>query len=263
MWGGLSTRASQPERRRFRRADGLVWRDPRGKVAGGRGKVQGRNVTAKPYPTPAGKHDREALGGQSKRMFDIAAAAVALAFLLPLFALVALAIKLSDGGPVFYRHRRIGRNGQLFDCLKFRTMVLDADAVLHRHLLANRQAAREWEENQKLTADPRVTSFGATLRKTSVDELPQLINILKGEMSVVGPRPIVPAEAPKYADTMACYLRSRPGLTGLWQISGRNSVDYAQRVKLDRHYVENWSFGRDLTIIIRTVRVVVTARGCY
>ena len=257
MWGGLSTRPLQSQRHRLRRAEGVVWRELRGKTDGIRDT--GATFVARTIRTGT----EQAIGGRGKRWFDATAAAATFAFLLPLFGLIALAIKLSDGGPVFYRHRRIGRNGQLFDCLKFRTMVCDADTVLHRHLLAHREAAREWEEKQKLTVDPRVTVLGANLRKTSLDELPQLINILKGEMSIVGPRPIVPAEAPKYADTMSSYLQARPGLTGLWQVSGRNDVDYSRRVQLDRQYVENWSFGHDLTIIIRTIRVVVTARGCY
>jgi exopolysaccharide production protein ExoY len=203
------------------------------------------------------------LGGAAKRCFDITAAASALLFLLPLFCLIALAVKLADRGPIFYRHRRIGRNGKPFDCLKFRTMVVDADEVLRRHLQRDCGAAGEWERMRKLTNDPRITSLGTTLRKTSLDELPQLINILKGEMSVVGPRPIVAAEVPKYADCMPHYLRARPGLTGLWQVSGRNEVDYDRRVSLDRHYVENWSLPRDLVIIVRTVGVVLAGRGCY
>jgi exopolysaccharide production protein ExoY len=173
------------------------------------------------------------------------------------------AIKLLDPGPAFYRHRRIGLNGVPFECLKFRTMAVDADAVLQRHLAANGEAAREWEQSHKLKRDPRVTPLGSALRKTSLDELPQLLNILKGEMSFVGPRPIVDAEVPKYGAFITHYLAARPGLTGPWQISGRNDVAYATRVALDRHYVEQWSLWRDLAIIARTVRVVVTARGCY
>jgi exopolysaccharide production protein ExoY len=203
------------------------------------------------------------VGGYTKRCFDISAAATAILFLLPLFCLIALAIKLMDPGPVLYRHRRIGKDGVPFDCLKFRTMVADADRVLQRHLAASREAAREWETKQKLTEDPRITALGTVLRKSSLDELPQLFNILKGEMSVVGPRPIVAAEMPKYGDCIAHYLRARPGLTGPWQVSGRNDVDYGSRVQLDRDYVERWAIRRDLLIIIKTVRVVVTARGCY
>ncbi|MFZ2004705.1 MAG: sugar transferase [Stellaceae bacterium] len=203
------------------------------------------------------------VGGALKRAFDVIGALGALLMLLPLFALIALAIKLWDKGPVFYRHRRVGLNGADFDCLKFRSMVVDADTVLSRHLAANSEAAREWEENQKLKRDPRITPLGSSLRKTSIDELPQLLNILKGEMSFVGPRPIVTAEVPKYGACIDHYVRARPGLTGPWQVSGRNDVDYTTRVALDRAYVESWSFRRDLVIIAKTARVVVTARGCY
>lgn len=203
------------------------------------------------------------VGGAVKRGFDVVGALAALFVLMPLFALIALAIKLWDRGPVFYRHRRIGLNGADFDCLKFRSMVVDADTVLSRHLAANGEAAREWEENHKLKQDPRITPLGSSLRKTSIDELPQLLNILKGEMSFVGPRPIVTAEVPKYGACIDHYLRARPGLTGPWQVSGRNDVDYATRVALDQDYVESWSFRRDLVLIAKTARVVVTARGCY
>lgn len=203
------------------------------------------------------------VGGALKRGFDVIGALGALFLLLPLFALVALAIKLWDRGPVFYRHRRIGLNGADFDCLKFRSMVVDADTVLSRHLAANGEAAREWGKYHKLKRDPRITPLGASLRKTSIDELPQLLNILKGEMSFVGPRPIVSAEVQKYGACIEHYLRARPGLTGPWQVSGRNDVDYTTRVALDRDYVDSWSFRRDLAIIVKTARVVVTARGCY
>jgi exopolysaccharide production protein ExoY len=213
-------------------------------------------------PAPPVADSTAPVGGHTKRCFDIGAAAAAILFLLPLFCLIALAIKLMDRGPVLYRHRRIGRDGVPFDCLKFRTMVLD-DQVLRRHLAANREAAAEWEAKQKLTEDPRITALGAVLRKSSLDELPQLFNILKGDMSIVGPRPIVAAEMPKYGDCIAHYLRARPGLTGPWQVSGRNDVDYGSRVELDRDYVESWAIRRDFLIIVKTVRVVVTARGCY
>jgi exopolysaccharide production protein ExoY len=203
------------------------------------------------------------VGGGTKRWFDVMGAVAAIILLLPLFCLIALAIKLWDRGPIFYRHRRIGLNGADFDCLKFRTMVVNSDDVLTRHLATNGEAAREWEETRKLKRDPRITPLGSSMRKTSIDELPQLVNILKGEMSFVGPRPIVTAEVPKYGACIDHYLRARPGLTGPWQVSGRNDVDYATRVALDRHYIEEWSFWRDLAIIAKTAQVVVTARGCY
>jgi lipopolysaccharide/colanic/teichoic acid biosynthesis glycosyltransferase len=166
-------------------------------------------------------------------------------------------------GPFFYRHSRVGLEGKAFDCLKFRSMVINADEVLARHLAANSHAADEWQKDRKLKRDPRITSLGAGMRKTSIDELPQLLNILKGEMSFVGPRPIVIEEVPKYGPVIAHYLRARPGLTGPWQVGGRNDLDYATRVALDRGYVENWSFWGDLTIIAKTARVVVAPRGGY
>ncbi len=204
-----------------------------------------RNAEPKRHPI-AVIRTGSAVGGVGKRSFDIA-----------------LAVKLADRGPIFYRHRRIGRNGVPFSCLKFRTMVPNADAVLHRHLATNRLAAGEWQACRKLRDDPRITPLGLVLRKTSLDELPQLFNILAGDMSVVGPRPIVSAEIAKYGDAIDHYLRARPGLTGLWQISGRNDVDYTRRVALDRRYVEEWNFGRDLLIILKTSVVVLSSRGCY
>jgi exopolysaccharide production protein ExoY len=228
---------------------------PPGRVFGGKG---GGSAGTKRADRPA-----RVVGGGFKRGFDLAAALTAILLLLPMFCLIAVAIKLWDRGPVFYRHRRIGLGGASFDCLKFRSMVVNGDEVLSRHLAANSAAAREWEQSRKLKNDPRITPLGASMRKTSIDELPQLVNILRGEMSFVGPRPIVTAEVPKYGDAIGHYLCARPGLTGPWQVSGRNDVDYATRVALDREYVEDWSFRRDVSIIAKTARVVVTARGCY
>jgi exopolysaccharide production protein ExoY len=204
-----------------------------------------------------------AVGGAPKRIFDVTAAGVAVLLLLPLLFVVALAVKLSDRGPIIYRHRRIGWNGRPFYCLKFRTMVPNADTLLDRHLTGNPRAASEWSASQKLMHDPRVTPLGLLLRKTSLDELPQLWNIIKGEMSVVGPRPIVPAETVKYGHSIEQYMGARPGLTGLWQVSGRNDVGYDRRVTLDRRYVEEWSVGLDLRIILKTGVIVLSSRGCY
>jgi exopolysaccharide production protein ExoY len=204
-----------------------------------------------------------AVGGTCKRAFDICGATAALVFLAPLLGLLATIIKIADRGPILYRHQRIGRNGVQFGCLKFRTMVTDSEKVLIHYLALNRGAALEWEQTRKLKNDPRITPLGRILRKTSLDELPQLFNILIGEMSFVGPRPIVTAEAPKYGTYISSYLRARPGLTGAWQVSGRNDVSFEDRVALDREYVENWSLMRDIAIIIDTFRVVITARGCY
>lgn len=202
-------------------------------------------------------------GGIAKRAFDVSAACLGLIFLSPLFLMVMLLVKLSDRGPIFYGHRRIGHNGQEFRCLKFRTMVTNGDKVLQEHLRNNPKAMEEWRETRKLQDDPRVTAVGAVLRKLSLDELPQLFNIIRGEMSVVGPRPVVRDELEMYENAAVYYLQSRPGLTGLWQISGRNDVSYATRVAFDTHYVENWSLVRDVVIIARTIPAVCAQRGSY
>lgn len=203
------------------------------------------------------------LGGIAKRCFDIVGALTALAVLSPLLVLVALLVKLSDGGSVFYGHLRVGRGGRMFRCLKFRTMVPDGDAVLRAHLCADRLAAAEWAATRKLRHDPRITRAGVVLRKLSVDELPQLFNILIGDMSIVGPRPVVRDELDRYGRSAFFYLQSRPGLTGLWQVSGRNDVSYAARVAFDRHYVENWSLAEDIRIIVKTVPVICMSKGSY
>ncbi|MGB3417561.1 MAG: sugar transferase [Mesorhizobium sp.] len=203
------------------------------------------------------------IGGTFKRFFDITAALAGLTVISPLFLMLILLVKFSDGGKVFYGHRRIGRSGRVFHCLKFRTMVEDGDAVLAAYLARNPQEREEWLATRKLQNDPRVTRVGAVLRKLSLDELPQIFNILRGEMSFVGPRPVVRDELKMYGTSASFYLKSRPGLTGLWQVSGRNDVSYQARVAFDRHYVENWSFVFDLKILIRTVPAVFSSRGSY
>jgi exopolysaccharide production protein ExoY len=203
------------------------------------------------------------LGGVAKRGFDILGAVAALVALGPLFVLIALLIKLSDGGPVFYGHPRVGRGGRMFRCWKFRTMVTDGDAVLGAYLRADPLAAAEWAATRKLRCDPRITRVGTVLRKLSIDELPQVFNIIVGDMSIVGPRPVVRDELDRYGRSAVFYLRSRPGLTGLWQVSGRNDVSYAARVQFDRHYVENWSLAEDIRIIAKTVPAVCMSRGSY
>lgn len=198
-----------------------------------------------------------------KRTFDVSVALLCLFLLLPLFALVGVAIAAVDGGSPFYSHRRLGRNGKTFGCLKFRSMRLDGDEILRRHLAANPAAREEWEQTHKLKNDPRVTLVGHLLRKSSLDELPQLINIVRGEMSLVGPRPIVQAEVEKYGDAASAYFAVRPGLTGMWQVSGRSDTSYAERVRLDRQYVESRSFAGDMVIILRTVPAVFLVKGSY
>ena len=203
------------------------------------------------------------VGGISKRSFDILVALAALVVLSPIFVLIMALVKSSDGGRVFYGHRRIGYNGSTFRCLKFRTMAENGDVLLQRYLDENPQAREEWRETRKLQDDPRVTVVGSVLRKLSLDELPQLINILRGEMSIVGPRPVVEDELELYEASAVYYLRSRPGLTGLWQVSGRNDVSYAARVAFDTHYVRNWSLTSDLVIVARTIPAVCLSRGSY
>jgi exopolysaccharide production protein ExoY len=203
------------------------------------------------------------VGGALKRGFDILGAGAGLVALSPLFLLLAMLVKFSDGGSVLYGHRRIGRGGRIFHCLKFRTKVRDGEAVLAQHLRDDPEAKAEWDATRKLKNDPRVTRVGAVLRKLSLDELPQIVNILLGDMSIVGPRPVVRDELDYYGKAVVFYFRSRPGLTGLWQISGRNDVSYDSRVAFDRHYVENWSFVQDVRIILKTVPAVCMSRGSY
>jgi exopolysaccharide production protein ExoY len=204
-----------------------------------------------------------ALGGGFKRGFDFAGALAGIVLLSPLLLMLAALVKVSDGGSIFFGHRRVGRNGSVFRCWKFRTMVENGDEVLAAHLAANPLEREQWIATRKLQRDPRVTRVGAVLRKLSLDELPQIINILIGEMSFVGPRPVVKDELELYGSAAACYLQSRPGLTGLWQVSGRNDVSYKTRVAFDRHYVENWSFAFDLKILVLSVPAVFSSRGSY
>lgn len=198
-----------------------------------------------------------------KRSFDVAAALLGLLALSPFLLLTALLIRRSTRGPVFYSQTRRGRNGELFRAWKFRTMVPGADKVLAAHLAAHPELRREWERDHKLKQDPRVTAIGRLLRKTSLDELPQLWNVLRGEMSLVGPRPIVDDEIPKYGAKYALYKKVRPGISGLWQVSGRNNTTYEERVGFDEYYVRNWSPWLDLYILGRTVKVVLTGDGAY
>ncbi|MDG2615177.1 undecaprenyl-phosphate galactose phosphotransferase WbaP [Thermoleptolyngbya sichuanensis XZ-Cy5] len=182
---------------------------------------------------------------------------------LPFIILIAALIRLDSPGPIFYGQTRIGQNGESFKAWKFRSMVQNADQVLHDYLEAHPKLRRSWERDHKLRRDPRVTRVGRFLRQTSLDELPQLWNILRGEMSLVGPRPIVDEEIPRYGDKFALYTKVTPGLTGLWQVSGRNNLSYKERVNLDAYYVRNWSVWLDLYILMRTVWVVLSGEGAY
>jgi len=197
------------------------------------------------------------------RLFDIAVATAMLIFVLP-FLLVLMAIMyLSDPGPIFFVHRRVGYEGRYFGCLKFRSMREDGDAILREYLARSPEAQQEWAETQKLKNDPRITPIGGFIRKLSLDEFPQLINVLRGEMSIVGPRPIVEAEIPRYQRYFASYCSVKPGLTGLWQISGRNDTSYDSRVQLDMQYIARKSVAFDTWLLVKTVPAVVLARGSY
>lgn len=201
--------------------------------------------------------------GIATRAFDIVFAVVVLLAALPFLVLVAVALQIGSPGRLFFIQNRVGKGGALFPCIKFRTMCEDADAVLMRHLAESPAARREWEQLHKLRDDPRVTRLGALVRKLSIDEFPQLINILLGQMSVVGPRPIVPAEAARYGRSFQWYCAVKPGLTGLWQVSGRNDVSYPRRVAMDRYYVMRKSLALDLQIVLRTLPSVLFAKGSY
>lgn len=195
-----------------------------------------------------------------KSVFDVTAAGAALLFLAPLLIVLGALVRL-DGGPVLFAHTRIGRGGRRFPCLKFRSMVVDADAVLRHLLETDPKAALEWAATQKLRHDPRITWIGRFLRKTSLDELPQLFNVIRREMSLVGPRPIVAAELARYGHDIVYYLSARPGITGLWQVSGRSDTSYAQRVALDIAYVRDWSLWTDAAIVARTIPAVLKRKG--
>ncbi|MGJ4855293.1 sugar transferase [Labrys sp. KB_33_2] len=196
-------------------------------------------------------------------MLDIVTASAALVFLLPLFLLLLGALLVLQGRPIFIRHNRVGRGGALFPCLKFRSMVTNSDEVLREHLASNNVAREEWEETHKLKNDPRITPLGQFLRKSSVDELPQLLNVIRGDMSLVGPRPIVRDEMVRYGAHIDDYLKVRPGLTGLWQVSGRSDVSYQHRVSLDVRYVREWSLWSDIVIILKTIPAVLRPSGSY
>lgn len=199
----------------------------------------------------------------AKALLDLALTLVIGLWVLPLIALIALLVKISSPGSVFYGQQRLGRNGRSFTAWKFRTMVPNADQALHHYLQAHPHLKHQWEQDHKLRHDPRVTAIGRFLRRTSLDELPQLWNVLRGEMSLVGPRPIIAAEIPRYAEKYALYTRVLPGLTGLWQVSGRNNVSYAERVSFDAYYVRNWSVWLDIYILIKTIWVVIRGDGAY
>lgn len=202
------------------------------------------------------------VGGGGKRLFDILFASLALAVGLAVIILLAIALKVLSPGPVFLRHERVGFQGRRFECLKFRTMVIDSEARLQAHHATSPDAVREYEILHKLQDDPRVIpGIGNFLRKSSLDELPQFLNVLLGDMSIVGPRPVTEPEIRKYGPASRSYFRAKPGITGLWQVSGRNDLSFSHRVLLDSVYVRRWSFLWDIAIVFRTVKVLATRRG--
>lgn len=197
-----------------------------------------------------------------KRLFDLIIAASMIVVLLPLLLIAVLIIGLDGKNPIF-SHIRVGKNGGTFRCYKFRTMLPNADALLQQLLSTSPSAKAEWEKEHKLKQDPRITRFGAILRRTSFDEIPQLWNVIVGDMSLVGPRPITEQEMHKYGGEIVHYLSVKPGITGLWQVSGRNETSYPQRVALDTYYVTHWSFFLDLIILFKTISVVIVGKGAY
>lgn len=197
----------------------------------------------------------------AKRLFDIVVSATALIALSPLILIFALVIKLQDGEDALFQQKRYGLKGETFSCFKLRSMVPDARERLEALLSASPEARTEWEATQKLTNDPRITALGHFIRKTSIDELPQLYNVLRGDMSLVGPRPIVENEIEKYGESFGFYCEVRPGVTGLWQVQGRSDTTYPERVAMDVEYVRTHSFIGDIMIVLKTVPAVLMSKG--
>jgi Undecaprenyl-phosphate galactose phosphotransferase WbaP len=200
---------------------------------------------------------------KTKRIIDLTLVVLSGFIVIPLSLLLSIMIQLDSPGKILYKHERIGKNGRMFTLWKFRTMFINADEILEGYLEQNPHAQIEWQQTQKIKSDPRITRMGKLLRRTSLDELPQLWNILKGEMSLVGPRPIVQSELVHYGGLANPCFSVRPGLTGLWQVSGRNNTTYEERVQFDEYYVNNWSIRLDIYILLRTILVVLRADGAY
>lgn len=198
-----------------------------------------------------------------KRIFDLTLTIFGGLMISPILLAIAIAVAIDNRGHVIFAHRRVGAAGKKFPCYKFQTMVPDAEAKLKKYLAENPEARREWEETFKLTNDPRVTKLGAWLRRTSLDELPQLWNVIRGEMSLVGPRPIVQAEVVRYGKNIREYYMVLPGITGMWQVSGRSDTTYPERVAMDTWYVRNWSVWIDLMYLFKTVKAVIQSKGAY
>ncbi|MCR5605802.1 MAG: exopolysaccharide biosynthesis polyprenyl glycosylphosphotransferase, partial [Treponema sp.] len=198
-----------------------------------------------------------------KRIVDLLILLAMSPLVIPIVLIVSIIVKISSPGPIFYGHKRVGKDGKEFKCWKFRSMVINADKMLDKILEEHPEMREEWERDRKFTHDPRVTKIGKILRKTSIDELPQLWNVLVGEMSFIGPRPVTSPELAKYGDKANFILSVLPGLSGMWQISGRSTTGYEERITLDSYYIQNWSVWLDLWIIIKTVWVVLKGKGAY
>lgn len=199
---------------------------------------------------------------KSKRFFDFIGSITIMLILSPILLAIGILIR-KDGGKSIYKHERIGYNGKPFQCYKFRSMVNNSKEVLEKLLAEDPEARAEWEKDFKLKNDPRITSIGRFIRRTSLDELPQLYNVLKGEMSLVGPRPIIEEELKRYGSSQDKYLSARPGMTGLWQVSGRNDTTYQERVNMDSTYVENWKIWKDFVLIFKTAGIIFSRKGAY
>jgi Undecaprenyl-phosphate galactose phosphotransferase WbaP len=226
------------------------------------------NKPTQPHSTVLGRHVETApkrwslLSAGVKRLLDVVGALV-LALVFSPLSLVIIVLMSREEGPILFRHRRIGRHGRTFECLKFRTMVPNADQVMRRLFELHPELKAEWISNHKLRNDPRITRIGRFLRRTSLDELPQLWNVIRGEMSLVGPRPIVREELMRYGRNSPSYLAVKPGITGLWQVTGRNDTDYRRRVAIDVYYVRKQNLLLDLYILLKTTRVVLAGDGAY
>ena len=200
----------------------------------------------------------------AKNVFDFSLTAVGTICISPLLIYIAYRIKKEDPGPIFFAHERIGKNGKPFPCYKFRSMVTNSQEMLQQYLADNPAAKEEWEREFKLKNDPRVTPIGKMLRRTSLDELPQIFNVLRGEMSLVGPRPVIQEELDKYyGETAKLYCTVKPGITGLWQVSGRSDTTYDERVAMDKSYINNRSLLGDIVILWKTIGVVALKKGAY
>ncbi len=225
--------------------------------SGVRSAALGRPANDRSFTNRRPEKRRQPVGGTAKRIFDLLGASIALIVLAPILLVVTVLVRLVLGGPAIFAQKRIGFDGAVFVCFKFRTMMIDGDEVLRRHLAADALADQEWRATRKLRNDPRVGCLGNVLRKSSLDELPQLFNVLRGDMSLVGPRPVVPDEIARYGRHARMCMQARPGLTGIWQTSGRNRASYPGRIARDRDYARHWSLWLDLVVLIKTIPAVL------